>query len=254
MLEINKHILNKAIAELPQLVPDVSLWDKIETKLDAENNFTYLKNNKLQAAITQLPVRNPDANLWNRIEKKLEKENPVEPGRENLIGAIRELPQHKPSINTWNIIEKSLEQTQAKVFSIKRFFYPISIAASILLLVGLYWFYSPSNFATNEHIATVASEEIIQNTAASVIPSGNEQNDNEIMEMIKIHCNSIPESCENPYFNGLLSQYKELKASQEELQSKATENNDDSFLKKSIIKIEKEKTKVTKKLVEYLIS
>lgn len=74
MEEKNKEILQKAIQALPELEPDISLWNKLEQSLDFED--------ALQRSIPGLPELEPKADSWVFLEEQLANETtPARQGR-----------------------------------------------------------------------------------------------------------------------------------------------------------------------------
>jgi hypothetical protein len=67
MQEKNKHILQKAIQELPQYEPEALVWLAIDGELEVIE-----KEDNLQNAINELPTYNPSDSLWENIDAELE--------------------------------------------------------------------------------------------------------------------------------------------------------------------------------------
>ncbi len=89
------------------------------------NNFTQ----QLKDQVKEIPLLNHDPKLWDKINSQLDFED-------QLDLKIKELPLYNPHSKLWNEIEKGLDKTQ-KLKS-RRILYISSIAASFLLLLGLY--------------------------------------------------------------------------------------------------------------------
>ena len=253
MEETNRHILLKAIAELPQHEPKASLWLAIEGELTTIKAIA--TNEGFNKASKQLPLHEPAPDLWNRIEQELDRTTSTEKGKRYLEKAINDLPNYEPAQLVWTGIENKLDKKNTKIIFIKGITYPLSIAASIALLIGMYWFYSSTfNGDNNTQVSMAYSEEVMEESKTSaIIDNAENKSDDEIMAMVQEHCSSLPQSCENPKFNGLLKQYEELKDAQKELEVQVEENGEELYLQKSLVKIEKEKTKIAKKLFQYLI-
>ncbi len=244
MEEKNRHILIKAISELPKHTPDESLWTMIELDL---SEYYFKKN-----YITR-PKLSPPADLWSKIENKLDEQEQKEINRAHLDKAIHELPKYAPDKNVWSTIATNLkEEKQAKVVSMSKWLKPLSYAACLALLVGAAWFYtiSKQNNGSSGKITIAYNEEIVSGSGGMEPLKIDTGSDDEVLKMIETQCSSLPDACANPYFKGLLNQYQELKKVQIETQKVMDENSDEITLKKSMIRIEMEKTKISKKLIQ----
>ena len=242
MEEKNRHILKKVIELLPSYLPLEKCWDKISKTM---NEDLYMEGNRhyLQKAIHDLPQYNPRPELFDKIEKELQELKSKK--------AIGQLPTHSPSDELWNKIELQLDQKQVRVIPIQQWAkYSLRIAASVILLLGAYWIY--------HYTQPIKENTEISYSTETVIEPGEEineiaYNENNAAEFIRTSCLKQPDVCSQPQVDALKTQLDELENEQTRLKESLEQDKDNAELIKSLIKIEKEKTKVSKKLIQYII-
>jgi transmembrane sensor len=120
MSEINRHILQEAIAALPQYSLPVDAWVAIEDALPGN--------------VVEMPETSILVDLWSNIEAQLE-------------GNKLQLPEHKMPVDVWDKIEAQLEpSTNTEIFDVrdvparKNKVRALSIAAGICLICVTAWY------------------------------------------------------------------------------------------------------------------
>lgn len=84
MKEINKHILEQAIRELPEYNPPPGIWEGIESGLLAAD-----QNDQIAEVVNELPEYEPPAQIWDAIEEELQSEVITKPGKVVKLGLRR---------------------------------------------------------------------------------------------------------------------------------------------------------------------
>lgn len=247
MEEKNNHILKKAIRELPQYSPNDSLWAKVESRLDIE-----LSNIDFENELDKLPELSPAPDLWDRIEQELESDS-TEKNRHNLTRAISELPYHLPPQKTWRTIESSLPAEKGKIVNLAGWLKPLSIAASLAIVIAAAFLIR--NYVVepkqNTEIELAYSTEVVLEESY-VIPET--KFDEELNDLIKIQCNAQPDICTNPEFVALSGELIELTQSIDQLTAAFNNSNEDPETYKYILRAQKEKAEISKKLIQRLNS
>jgi hypothetical protein len=234
----NKNILKHALMELPQHKAPEQVWHRIEQALDKEKGLLHLDR-----AITQYKEEIVQANLpWETIEQELE-------SQQILNRAINALPTYKV---TKDVLESILSKTQKKEPQLKHpFLYWIAgLAASIILLIGFLWLNKTP--ASAEKIQITYREEAFSSTDWQAMYSQVPEED-ELMQFIRENCAGLAIQCQEPGFRGLLEKYLELHAARQELLHQFKTHQEQTQLASYLVRIEKEKTEVGKKLIQHLL-
>jgi len=183
-----------------------------------EDNF----EKHLNKSIKLLPGIDHDKNLWDKIASELDFE-------ERLEQTCKTLPIHEHSEHLWDKIQNH-EAHRARN---RRLIYAYSIAASILLFIISYTFY------TNTKDYTITrSTEILNNTVQIFEDTANKQN---IDTMLQQLCQYSNLNCDNPGFIQLKDQIIELETEIKKLNRVIHTYGESPSLIKSLIKLENQK-------------
>jgi hypothetical protein len=248
MKEINIQNLKKAIGELPLYTPNDKVFAFIEAKLNEGNLI------KQKDALPKLTELSPSHDLWSKIEQRLDSELPNEKNKNNLKRAISELPTYLPSEESWKLINKKIANKEPKIISINQWYTKLSYAASIAVVVALSVFYvMNSSHTLDEKVTTAYSEEINETEQFNQVYTKNPAKEDEVLKLVEAQCSDFSEVCDNDYFKGLLKQYEELKSIEIQTQKMLENNSEEITIQNSLIRIDKEKTKISKKIIQLLI-
>ncbi|MEQ9426539.1 MAG: hypothetical protein RJQ09_19105 [Cyclobacteriaceae bacterium] len=229
--------MTKAISGLPKHTAPDFIWEKIAAELDMEKGLVHLDN-----AIQDFKKdRKPPEWVWGQIAAELdilEREGP-------LRKAITELPKHQAP----DIFDEVAPKQSKQVFLNQGFRWVSGIAASLLILFGVYYI-----TASQEQVDVVATTETSQShnevVKAAISQLGE---DDEILEVIEVHCAQVALRCESPEFKGLFDYYLELDASKEELLTAMNEHQEQVQLVDYLVRVQKEKDDVGKQLIQLII-
>ena len=256
MQEKNRHILHKVIASLRSRNAPGGIWLKISQRLNEHNEQGLQYLEKAKENVRKDRFEAPD--IWGRIAGSLdetaETEQPEENNMRVLKKAIDSLPQHRAPDNLFNNIVGATEIKREKGKSI---FHPylVSGAAAMVLLaitIGL-WLKTESRQNAQETI-TYSEETVDQQPEQfTTILSSFEQED-EVLAFVEANCLQIQLKCDSDEFKGLLLQYKELDTVKQTLMAEILLHQEQVQLINYLIRVEKEKTEVGKKLIQYLLS
>jgi len=201
------------------------------------NDFeTILKTN-----IPKLQEYEPKPNLWENISSNLDFEVEIERN-------IANLSSYSPEENLWDRIEKSVNQEinpQTKIIKLLRV--PVSVAASVLLVVAIYFTFIKNNAVTLSHTEEIAldwqSNPKIDNLNA-INPEA----------FIQETCQKHNFICETEEFQEKSRLLNELNQNLEKINAEIDAFGTSISLEKSKIKIENLKAQVVKELVKQILS
>lgn len=185
-----------------------------------EDNFEkYLNKN-----IKSLPETDHDENLWEEIANELDFE-------EKLEQTCKTLPVHEYGDHLWDSINYD-----ANRLKYRKLLYVSGIAASILLFIGIYTFYSNSK----DYSISYTTEIQIN---ANQISLGVENNQN-VEVMLRQLCQYSTFNCNNPEFFQIRNQLSELEAEIQKLNQVITTYGESPELIKYLIKMENQKSDI----------
>lgn len=201
---------------------------------------------KLQQAIQHLPEFAPDARLWDNIQANLDFDKA-------LTRTVPLLPEFEPAAKMRQQVEEKLilekrVQKPGKVISLIR--YAAGIAACISLIV-IGWLSFPKNHtddATISYSQENSYEEPVINT------SGANAKHNQALDFISASCESKLEICQSPEFKELKLQLDALEKEITDLKKAQELYGQDPELTKVQIKIENLKSKLTKALIQLILT
>jgi hypothetical protein len=184
-----------------------------------EDNF----EKYLNKSIKSLPETDHDENLWEKIANELDFE-------EKLEQTCKTLPVHEYKEHLWD----SIQNDDANGLKHRKLLYITSIAASILLFIGIYNFYYNSK---NYSISYTTEIQI----NANHISIGVENNQN-VEGMLRQLCQYSNLDCNNPEFFQIRNQLLELEAEIHKLNKVMTTYGESPELIKYLIKMENQKS------------
>ena len=256
MLEKNRHILNRVIASLRQRKAPAGIWTKIRQWLDENEGQGKEHFDRAREAFRKDQVKAPD--VWGQIANSLDAAGrtgqPAESNTRILQDAIDSLPSHQAPDGLFEKIVGPTTIQKEKGKPLYRRLYRISgVAATVLLLITLgLWLRTPNQENRLETI-TYSEETIQPSENFNALLSSFEEQD-EVLAFVEANCLQIELKCENDEFKGLLLQYKELDTVKQNLLTEITLHQEQVQLIDYLIRVEKEKTEVGKKLIQYLLS
>ena len=174
----------------------------------------------------KLPEYEPSDEIWNNIEAKL--------GEDGLRQGIQHLPQHEPKAETWEQIEAELTPKIVPLFSWRW----TAAAASVVLVIGLSWFYQ----STNQPITY--SQEVV-NKKLLLQDSDNSDAD---YAMIVAYCQQQTYVCENPEFAVLKTELTDLQQASLDLKMAIGKYNTEPALIAQLTEIEQQKSEILRKM------
>jgi hypothetical protein len=207
-------ILEKAISELPHFhLKNEEVWKNISSRLDHIEN---IKNS--------LPKFEAPGELWERIEERLNNEDSINKTVEKSTPAVLIL----------------------KKVSGKSLFIKYSIAASIVLLLGLStWKFTRQSGTNGKIIYSVESSGTIE----KIQPEINDDTENNLNTMISEYCKFSPGVCNSSRFLDLQKELTDINKVYDELKEKITRDPNDQ-LYKYLFRIENERVTVQKELLQ----
>lgn len=226
--------LQRALGQLPAHEPDPATWARIAAQLDADA--------ALARAVPDLPTHEPDDALWLAIAARLDAPAevaepmapPAEPERA-APGVVRSLPQ------AWGprAVRRSL-----------------SLAASVLLVLGLWWQLRPAAPApVGPHETLAFSEEVVPEAgpAAPAAPAFDPLAQ-QGLAFIDAQCTSQPAVCGSGEFRALRSQLAELEAEQARLTQDARRFGESPELQREQARLITLQARLTRELVHLIIT
>ena len=226
----------QAISELKTYKAPDYVWEEIVSELDSEIGVDHLNR-----SIRQLKrLRKAPDSVWEKLEVSLKQMCLEEP----LQKAIDDLPNYVAPEFSELILPK---QSKQRTFHTLRWI--SGIAASLLLFFGIYFVYE------NDNHEKLTSYTEIEEQPGDIVKAAIAQLDaeDEILEVIEVHCAQIAIRCESPEFKGLFDYYLELDASKEELINVMNDNQEQVQLVDYLVRVEKEKDEVGKQLIQMII-
>ena len=229
MTEVNREILTKALAQLPEYTPQEQVWIGIVTELaDAPQHET------LADALESLPKYSPEDGLWNQIERSL-----PDPQARNIRTRLHE---YQPPASVWEAIEQRLPEQQRHADKPRRRRIVIAAAAAVLLLCIGFFFFSP------------LSKEQLQYAIEWVDEDQQWQDENEdAFALISVMCADRPPICGEPEFQSLQKELDFLSAALAEIKNNLSPYDDNTLLINALTEIELERNAVAKQMIARLL-
>jgi len=213
----------------------------------------------LRRAVASLPPHEPDDAIWPRIAAQLQAE-------EAITQALPTLPAHEPDAELWSAIVNRLDEAESPAAAVVvRALWPAdalrwvgSIAAAILLLLGVWWLRpaSPEKqvaTAPRETI-TFSEEEATLPVAAMRLAPSADPLAQEGKAFIDAHCTSLPTVCQTSEFRELRAQLTEVEAQERRLRQDAQRFGASPTLVRQQVQLTTLRATLTRELVQLLIS
>lgn len=198
----------------------------------------------LEKAFEQLPEFKADARIWDKIEEELNKEE-YEKNSDTLKQSIRQLILFKADESIWHTIEKELD---SKSYAAGKFYF-LKIAASVILVLGSGVLITKMVTAEKEGITF--SQETIPDNEIDIYSSELEK---EMNDLIRQQCRIQPDICKNPVFTELNEELSGLTESLSRIKTLARNSDNDAEIYKYILRIQKERAEISKKLLHFFNS
>lgn len=219
--------LRRAIGQLPPHEPDPATWPRVAAQLAADE--------ALARALPALPPHEPDDALWATIAARLDAGGQLRPAAEPVPPAVvRTLPP------AW--LARPVRRVMA-------------LAASVLLLLGLFWWQQrPAASGPRETVAfseEVAAPELLTSPARAL---GTDPLARQGLAFIDAQCTSQPATCGSGEFRSLRGQLAELEAQRAQLQRDARRFGQSPELRREQARLITLQASITRELVQLLIS
>ncbi len=197
---------------------------------------TMLKKN-----IPELPDYKPNENLWESISSNLDFEIALEKNKPILT-------KYSPDESLWSKIEISIEKEQNyRTRIIRNLRVPVSIAASVLLVVTFYFAFNKNN------VTLIHTEEVVLEWQGK--PETNEMiNAINPEKFIQETCQKHNFICETEEFREKSELLNELNQNIERINAEINSYGTSVPLEKSKIKVENLKAQVVKELIKQILS
>lgn len=199
-----------------------------------ERNHQTLKN-----AIGQLPRYTPKASVWEGIEHHLDEDST----QATLQDAIQQLPSYAPPAALWERIEADLNQPAVSRLRVSKTTW-ISIAAAMIFAVVSLVFWLNQTPEPEEHVQFVYAE------AQQNAINADWDDDEAVIENIAKAYAQRASFLQNEQSETLLSDLEELNEAKVEIQNMMKKYGRDANLVQNIIEIERERTKIVKKMAQ----
>ena len=200
----------------------------------------------LEKAFEQLPEFKADASIWDNIEYRLNNEA-NEKNYEALKQSLNQLTSFKADESIWNKIEKELD---SKSDTVNKFHF-LKIAASVIIVIGLGILINKILTRNSEKEFIAFSQETIADNEIEVYSPELEK---EMNELIRQQCLIQPDICMNPVFTELNKELSDLTKSLDEIKMLSKNSTSDPETNKYVLRIQKERAEVSKKLLHFFNS
>lgn len=202
------------------------------------------KGKDISKAIQQLSdFKAPDF-IWEQVSKRLDNAENQTP----LQKAIMELPTHSapPGVEDHLFPENSKSK---RVHFNNLYAWLSGVAALLVFTVGILFYWGSS-----EKVTVTSSEEVITDPRLTMGEFLNQfSEEDEITVLVESQCELLVAKCQSKEFETLYQYYLELSASRQELID-AINHTHQLQLMDYLIRVEKEKTEIGKKLLQILIA
>lgn len=188
----------------------------------------------------KLPTYTPNERVWKKIEDKLGTNS--KNANSDLLR--NKLPQYNAPNKVWKNIESTLQRNSKR----KILFYSTKIAAAFILLVGI-TFIIKSHLSNNFNNYKISYDvAYTSDSEKTLIPNFND-NSVELNRILADKCKHSPKICNNENFIELNDILNKLVVEKNSLNNQFKKFKDPE-IKNSLIKIENEKVKIEKYMLE----
>jgi len=196
-------------------------------------------------ALSTLKEYEPPESVWMNIDGGL--------GAQGKDAAqarlLKSLPQYEPPDQVWEgIVKKLAEKPGAKVVRM-RWGQALAVAASLALLLVVYWQLNSPAAIQPDNVTITFSEE----TVDPLLLDHDWEADEDVFREYLAMCEAREFICEQPEFKQLREELEELTAAKEELKEVTSTFGSDPMLITQIKEIELERTGILKKMMVMLI-
>jgi hypothetical protein len=200
-------------------------------------------NKILKNRIKHLPQYEPRTGTWDSILVQLK-------FRKKLSASVRHLPIAEPSEVIWSNIENSLNEGQSVCITHKtrNLAIALSAAASIALLIGVYFMYQ-----NRTQGSITVSEEIVYEWDG-LVDSGDDYTTQKGIQFIEEQCRHNTYVCSMPEFSEKKQQLDEINDQIKEIDEMIYSTGSTPTIIKSRIKLENMRTRLMKDLINQIAS
>jgi hypothetical protein len=237
MMQEQEDHLHQAIGGLPLYRAPVRVWAQVEQALDQEQGRQHLN----QALVDYQQALLPSPLSWEALENRLVQQ-------QRLSAAVASLPAYTLKKDLFGRILRQVAGPKPQR-SLQAYWLS-GVAAAVLLVLGFFWLSRPPEDAGT--VKVTYSQETLPALELAPLEARLGEND-EVLGFIRENCRRLQGPCASPRFQGLLHQYLELDAATQELAGQLNRHQEQTQLVGYLVRIEKEKTEVGKKLIQYLI-
>lgn len=241
MEELNKKTLIEALSSLKEHEPPVSVWEKIDLEMEFGLSEIVPKHNLLE-----LPLHNPPVSVWENISLDLESVQSAS----NSAKFLRRLTEYDPPESVWANISKALDQGQGAKIVPMTWRKPLSVAASLAVLISAYWFLgNKTETGFQPNVTLNYTTELVDD----LLLTKDWNEDDADFERFHELCSVKKYICQHPEFQMLQQEFEELSGAVQELEEAVGAYGTDPSLIGQIKEIELERTTVFKKMMVMLI-
>ena len=230
--------LQRAIGQLPAHEPAPATWPHIAAQMDADAG--------LARAVSTLPAHTPADVLWQAIAARLD-------ANETLTTAAVS-PESVPLAPSTPAVVRTLPN--AWWYRVAR--RSLSLAASVLLVLGLWWQLRPAQpAASGPHETLAYTEEVTTEPSFSTKPLAAPAFDplaQQGLAFIDAHCSAQPVRCGTGEFRTLRRQLAELEAQQTQLAQDARRFGESPELRREQGRLITLQARLTRALVHLIIT
>lgn len=202
---------------------------------------TEKQNQLIRQAIDQLPFYNAPDHLWHGIRGQIDIDQ-----KDSIIkSTLGHLPQYQPPAAVWSNIEKGLPRDNATPDWLRMVRRPLSWAASILLLISVFW-----GISQNQQ-PTVSYAYSTQNQDQWLLESDWDADEADFAEVVQLH---------QKYLNtfggqsalGLQEEFSELNSARQELKQILRQYGKDRELIRQLAAIERARTQIVNQMAQQI--
>jgi hypothetical protein len=195
----------------------------------------------LQALLRKLPAYQPPDDVWEGLENDLSSPAPLR--------LDKTLPVYDPPDEVWEKIDAALTAPSFKTRPARRILPWLAGAAASL--AALVWFLQPSAIhgASEASVTFSYGKEIVDDA----LLARDWQQDEGAFGMLERLCANSSFTCSNPDMNTLRTELDELTEARNTLENALGEYGTDADLISQLAEIERQRTTLLKKMLEYFI-
>jgi hypothetical protein len=202
---------------------------------------TEKQNQLIQQAIDQLPTYSAPDHLWHEIREQLDIDQ-----KDNVIKAtIGDLAQYPPPEAIWSGIQESLAQENPPKSWLKIVRQPLSWAASILILVSVFW------WLNNNQKSPVSYTYTTQDQDQWLLESDWDTDEADFAEVVQLHQKYLHTFGDKSALN-LQEELTELNNARQELKQALENYGKDRELIRQLAAIERARTQIINQMAQQI--